>query len=371
MTNRLRPSTKTLAVGCFATVLYLISTATPAETYGDAIEDGKSYGATVNSTMPNASTLAPESVPGYETAAPPEAHHYGNPAGLGDAANQAAAQNEAAQSVTEGFVSRPMFTIDQFTDPMFQRMGEVEANAASITGAMQGDYSSCQPVALETPYPPTTEACYENRLAENHTCSRILVVACDPETDGCDAGGIVPGSWAGDMKVALTPADNGNFILQFGTIADNYWGGYGVVYDRTLTFEITDADLITKFELTRAAFDDWLLVKVNGTVVYVGPYGGDRLEVVTNDTGWFQLKQVQYCETCFGSPELSTSWNKSPNVDLTPYLVEGPNTIFMRTVVAGGGEGAIQITTRQKCPRDCHDTWDDSQCATLQARSQP
>ena len=123
MTNRLRRSTKPLAVGCFAAVLYLISTATPAETYGDAIEDGKSYGATVNSTMPDASTLAPESVPGYETAAPPEADHYGNPAGLSDAANQAAAQNEAAQSVTEGFVSRPMFTIDQSTDPMFQRMG--------------------------------------------------------------------------------------------------------------------------------------------------------------------------------------------------------------------------------------------------------
>ncbi|WP_127476707.1 hypothetical protein [Sulfurivermis fontis] len=358
------------SVCCLLAALCLSPIAALAETFGGAIEDGKAYGAAVNSDMPNASTLPPESVPGYQTSAPPEADYYGNPSAIGDAANQAAAENPAAQAVTEGFVSRPMFTIDQSTDPMFQRMGQVEANAASIAGAMQGEYSSCQPVVLETPYPPTREACYENRLTENQTCSRKLVVACDPETDGCDAGGIVPGSWAGDMKVALMPGSNGDFILQFGTIADNYWGGYGAVYDRTLNFEITDANLINKFILTRAAFDDWLLIKINDTTVYVGPYGGDRLEVVTSEGGWFQIKQVRYCATCYGSPELGTSWNFALNVDLKPFLREGPNTIFMRTVVAGGGEGAIQITTRQKCPRNCHDTWDDSQCSTLQARSQ-
>lgn len=348
-------------------LLWICLSAGPAlaETFGGAIEDGKAYGATVNTTLPDAATLDPASVPGYQTARPPAADYYDNPAALGDAANQAAAQNEAAQAVGQGFASRPTFTIDRSTDPMFQRMKDVEANAASIGGALQGEYSACQPVVLETPYPGATETCHENRPTVNLTCSRRLVVACDPATDGCDAGGIVPGSWSGDMRVGLTAAGNGDFILQFGTIADNYWGGYGAVYDRTLTFEITDPNLITRFALTRAAFDDWLLVKVNGAVVYVGPYGGDRLEVIQ----YWWLKRVRYCATCYGFAELGTSWNRSLNIDLTPYLVEGSNTLFMRTIVAGGGEGAIQITTRQKCPRDCHDTWDNSQCATLQARS--
>lgn len=186
MTNRQRLSSKPLAVSCFAAVLYLISTATPAETYGDAIEDGKSYGATVNSTMPDASTLAPESVPGYETADPPEAHHYGNPAGLGDAANQAAAQNEAAQSVTEGFVSRPMFTIEPETDPMFQRMDQVESNAATIAGALQGEYTSCEPVVLQTPNPPITETCMESRYVENTSCKRTAECSVTGQEMRCE-----------------------------------------------------------------------------------------------------------------------------------------------------------------------------------------
>ncbi|MFA6595960.1 MAG: hypothetical protein WCT00_06565, partial [Bacilli bacterium] len=213
-------------------------------------------------------------------------------------------------------------------------------------------------------------------IIENRSCSRVLTVACDPERDGCDVGGIVPNSWNGDMNTSFTPSGGGNYTLQFGTIANNYWPGSGTIYDRTLTFDIRDVDLITKFSLTRAAFDDWLLVKVNGTVVYVGPYGGDRLEIVStcmwydgNGGCSFYSKRVQYAANSYGNPELSTSWDKSLNINLKPYLKNGTNRIFTRTIVAGHGESAIQITTRQLCPRDCRDQWDDSQCAALEART--
>lgn len=181
--------TNLLAVRCFAAVLYLISTTAAAEAYRNAIEDGKSYGAAVNSEMPDASALDPASVPGYDTSNPPEAGYYDNTAGLGEAANQAAALNEAAQSVRQGFATRPMFTIDRSTDPMFKRMDQVEANAASIAGAMQGEYSSCQPVTLETPHPTTTEMCYEHRPAEKVACDNTLNVEVD-EVFSCE-----PGTW--------------------------------------------------------------------------------------------------------------------------------------------------------------------------------
>ena len=82
------------------------------------------------------------------------------------------------------------------------------------------------------------------------------------------------------------------------------------------------------------------------------------------------VSKVQYCATCFSRPELSTSWNFGLNIDVKPYLKNGSNTIFMRTIVAGGGEGAIQLTTRQLCPRNCYDQWDNSQCAPLEQRAQ-
>ena len=255
---------------------------------------------------------------------------------------------------------------------------------------------------------------------ETLKCRRGSIIACTGGGDGCDQGGIVPNSWAGDMSTSFTGDGAGNFILQFGTIADNYWGGWGAVYDRNLTFEIRDVGLISLFALTRAAFDDWLLVKINGTIVYVGPNGGDRLEIfspppvfessstrtcapywgefssgwqcldVLSESGnlvWYQdctlvgsgwnctptdyrTGMVTYCATCFSGPELSTSWNIGLNIDLKPFLRNGANTIFMRTIVAGGGEGAIQMTTRQLCPSQCSVSL-TNQCAALEARASP
>lgn len=78
---------------------------------------------------------------------------------------------------------------------------------------------------------------------------------------------------------------------------------------------------------------------------------------------------VRYGANAYGSPELSTSWNFGLNIDLRPYLRNGANTIFMRVIVAGGGEGAIQMTTRQTCPLNCSVST-DNQCAALEARAQ-
>ena len=71
----------------------------------------------------------------------------------------------------------------------------------------------------------------------------------------------------------------------------------------------------------------------------------------------------------YGSPELSTSWNFGLNIDIKPYLKEGVNTVWMRTIVAGGGEGAVVFTTRQTCPRNCRDVW-SNECAAFEVRAQ-
>lgn len=154
-----------------------------------------------------------------------------------------------------------------------------------------------------------------------------------------------------DMAMSWVPGGNGNYSLYLGTIADNYWGGYGAVYDRSMSFNISNKDLYTKFTLAGAWFDDWLMVNVNGTVAYVGPYGGDRLAMVNVPyqycdewgCGYQYEQKVQYGPNSFGWPELGTNWGIGLNVDLRPYLRAGQNTIYMRTIVAGKGEGAIRI----------------------------
>jgi len=47
-----------------------------------------------------------------------------------------------------------------------------------------------------------------------------------------------------------------------------------------------------------------------------------------------------------GSPELSTSWRFNTYIDLRPYLRSGTNTIAMRTVTWGAGEGYIKVRSK-------------------------
>lgn len=387
-----------------------------------AFQDGKSLGSSVNQSAFSGinSGAASDKIPGYGTN-PSETQFFqggqGQLSGPGVAKMQYCAtatpdsdpikrqECEAVNFLARNPQARPQFTITR-NDPMMLAAEYARDNAEDIMAQFgmnqQGSQSQCTTRTDTTPAVYETATCSVARefvanqcvygrevvidadanyqcdqtvnAYETFKCRRSSSVTCTGGGDGCDQGGIVPNSWAGDMATSWFPDGAGNYILQFGTIANNYWRGYGAIYDRTLTFDIRDVDLITKFSLTRAAFDDWLLVKVNGTVVYVGPYGGDRLEVTIHqscmsDLGCIDYAQVQYCATCFGHAELSTSWNFALNIDLKPYLRDGSNTIFTRTVVGGYGESAIQITTRQRCPLNCSVST-NNQCAALEARAQ-
>ncbi|GLW61712.1 hypothetical protein Hthe01_20610 [Hydrogenophilus thermoluteolus] len=164
------------------------------------------------------------------------------------------------------------------------------------------------------------------------------------------------------MKVSWSSSGGGDYTLRFGTVGNNYWrgGSSGAVFDRNLYIQVKNVNLISKFTLTRAEFDDWILVQVNGHTVYVGPYGGDRLLLSGG--------RVQYCDTCFGGVDLSVSWVKNLNIDLRPYLIDGTNTIFMRTIVGGKGEGNIVMTVRQYCPLNCSVTYRND-CSNYESRA--
>lgn len=258
-----------------------------------------------------------------------------------------------------------------------------------------------------------------------NTCTRTLDLQCPTPSDGCDSGGIVPGSVAGDMAVSFGAIGGGNYALDFGSAGDNIWRGYPGVVDRQLTFRINRLAEITQFRLAQANFDDWIRITLNGQLVFNGPLGGDRLELaqapvyfhaepitcgyvqdefwagyrcsILDCSGWdscYQtvvgmhetctavaggfncsdpsayLASVQYCGTtdCIRFAELNTSWVQYPNVDLRPFLREGDNVLQMRVIVYDGGEGWIRINSRMICPVICTDNW-ITNCGPLEART--
>ena len=401
--------------------------ATPAE----AFQAGKEFanqGKGAAARQVNAAAAA-GALPYYGTTAPESANFQGGRQLIGAAgtgkqidcqtrqAGSGFEQQEcdAVNFMSKNPTSRPKFTLDQKTDPVLTGSRSVIQQPGTVPGAST---QQCRVERIRNPATYLGETCTETQTLENLSCKRVLQVLCDAQRDGCDQGGIVPNSWAGDMATSLTPDGSGNYILQFGTIDNNNWSGWGAVYDRHLSFSLQDVKLITRFALTRAAFDDWLMVKVNDQLVYVGPRGGDRLEIYSplpvleaanqrscssywdeTGSGWQcantgdgsnavsypsctamaggwsctpgdgQTGMVRHCADCFSGPELKTSWDLGLDIDLRPHLRNGSNQIFMRTIVAGRGEGAVQLTTRQLCPRNCREQWDNSQCAALEQRA--
>ena len=87
-------------------------------------------------------------------------------------------------------------------------------------------------------------------------------------------------------------------------------------------------------------------------------YWGDTCIWYCTNEG--QPGQVKYGPAAHqvAGQELFASWRIDPSVDLRPYLVNGTNTVWMRTVVSGRGEGWIEILARQACPSTCTDSWD-------------
>jgi len=130
-------------------------------------------------------------------------------------------------------------------------------------------------------------------------------------------------------------------------------------YTSTLTFNVPDSvSNIDYFRITAMANDDFALVKVNNTAVYSSPstslncgngnisignftalsYNSNGTATLTKSTGG----TVTVGDTC--------TWNRSSNIDLKPYLVQGNNTITITLVVIGGGGMHYSIDYKMKTP---------------------
>lgn len=177
-----------------------------------------------------------------------------------------------------------------------------------------------------------------------YQCNRKLHMSCNSIKE-CDLGGIKAGSVESDMKFSYEFP-----IITIGTIADNYWKGSCSVFERKTSFDIENVKDFKEFKLVEVGFDDYLLIKINNKLIYVGPDGGDRLEVKSGSV--FNGKTKQACERAINR-------NEKLAIDLRPYLLEGKNEIYTKTIVTGAGEGWLKIKLSQHCCANWQEKWQD------------
>lgn len=171
--------------------------------------------------------------------------------------------------------------------------------------------------------------------------------------------------------------DTSNGFLMIGTDSDNYFFGSCATYNHFVKFSITDISLVSVFRLVHVKFDDYLELKLNGNIFYVGPDGGDYLEIKNREIEQrkaktikevvliqeMNVKNIQKKEEYttkitvtevfngyeYKPCERNTNWNQEVDVDLKPYLNTGENILEMKLLVSGGGDGWLKIEAKQQC----------------------
>lgn len=263
----------------------------------------------------------------------------------------------------------------------------------------------------------------ENTLWRRSDAEQMKNVVYVAPVRASGGDGVLSGaSFAGDMTVRQISASGNTREYLLGTVGDDYWKTGQ--YDRTVTFNLDNPASLEEFSLIQVEYDDWMLINVNGTTVYIGPKGGDMLETTyggssrevdcswsgssytcqrkytatydanakpispgancvfyggsTDNPDYYQCPvQFKYCDVDYNNdyggyycrnspcqsgmvqwlsgaspshgcswPELSRQHRYWPNIDLRPYLRSGHNSIFTRTIVAGGGESWMTVRSR-------------------------
>ena len=202
-----------------------------------------------------------------------------------------------------------------------------------------------------------TDVIEELRICEQpktkFSCTRTLSLSC-PKIGEANYGGIAKGSFSGGMGYKASEGG----ALTVGIDALGYYKGTCATFEETGSFRIAKLDLVSVFKLVHIKFDDYIEVKLNGHIVYVGPKGGDYV-TVQQENGENKVYNGREYTPC----ELSTHWNSEENVpkvniDLKPYLKEGENIIQIKIIVSGGGEAWLEIDAKQQYCKD--NAWKES-----------
>lgn len=250
---------------------------------------------------------------------------------------------------------------------------------AVVTNKTCNEYTGAElflcEVALKVKVDPNWNySCLETKYKNEHyECAKTLKVVCETQPD-CTTSGIEAASMQGDMQISFVKDSGANtHTLIFGSIGDNYFRDNQ--YDREMRVNIKNLKNLSTFTLKRVEYDDWLVVKVNDKIVYSSYknqliYRGNYEIYRSNGNPITRKAVFDAAGNRIGWPERKTSWIKDLNIDIRPYLREGQNVIWTRTIVGGGGESASIFSVHQYCEPVCMESWVNG-CIEYERRAAP
>jgi len=131
-----------------------------------------------------------------------------------------------------------------------------------------------------------------------------------------------------DGPANLQSCGTGCLEAWIGKVGDNYWNGSCAIFEEQTSYSVNVPNAITRVVLDYVKWDDYIQIYIGNNKVYNGP----------NDN---------FPPETAGACELSTSWVKNPNLDITrEFTGVNPGDILefkIRTSVSGAGEGYARL----------------------------
>ena len=198
---------------------------------------------------------------------------------------------------------------------------------AVFGGAARGEH----PVGLGLDGMPAGTCVIITLAVEQDAYEELSCVSGEYPAPPGDLVAVAPASGGGPLRASSGRGDGGVHSIDIssgGRIAHLLYG----VHDMSLTLSLSDPSAVADARLMRVRYNDWALVAVNGTAVFVGPGGGDRLE-------------IRGLQVCTGAHACSSTWDFGREaqwidlgIDIRPLLRAGANTVSVRLVHGGSGQ---------------------------------
>jgi hypothetical protein len=207
-------------------------------------------------------------------------------------------------------------------------------------------YKNCPISQVVEIDPKYTYQCTKKRSDAIKTChDEIVSIQCKKDME-CDNNGII-------LSTVNTNLQSQSYTYPTLYVGTPYWKPDACTIDSSkyTTFTVKNVKNVKNFILERVLFDDYVMIKLNDTLVYHGPdseANEDRIELVTPGRWGTITTNGHNRKGC----ERSTNWDKYPRKDLKEYLKEGENRISIIIATAGHGRAEMWIRTTQHCCKE-------------------
>lgn len=292
-----------------------------------------------------AQTVNENTVPGYKGTSVPETG-YSHGLMYDDAEKRAlfgtGQDAKAAQTITDGFSTRPEVVIDE-RENWLDNAKQGEKKPEDFISIMEDHYGDCTngTVTVGTPGTAYEYACSSPATKSRYACRDVLTPVCTNASPSCMK---LVSTNTGIMKFSF----DGSRYMYIGNRTRDYIADRGNptrvhYYTAELTFEADRKD-VHRFMLERLEYEDFVEVTFNGVPVFT------------------DLDQAQYnkVKTCGGCHVINRPVSRNLNFDLRPYLITGLNVFRVRLTAVAHGNLWLKLDTDSKCCKAWSYPWQES-----------